>query len=229
MDVATAKRMYDEASRLFVEKRHDEALRILDDLDAAYPNQKRVLYARAMALAHLKQFDEARALCDRLISEFSYPRAQELREKLDKIRPTPSSSARPRPAPADPALGPPLPLPSEMPPFKRPTNFATERKAPKAKGRKSPLVAGLVVFALIVLGLLLRLFLGTPSETSLGDLELPEATAPAAIPGPDGEPVYEAQETDAVEPEEPPASSPVPEPEQGATPADAEADEDAAP
>lgn len=83
IDAVAATNMYKEASRLSAQKRHDEALYILEQLDATYPNQKNILYARAMTLASLGRIREARSLCTNLIATFGDTRAQKLLQELE--------------------------------------------------------------------------------------------------------------------------------------------------
>lgn len=81
----------DEATQRFraADQRYREqdfagALAILEDLDARYPNDRNLLYARARTLGKIGREDEALALCDRLVSEFGYSRAARLQVKLLK-------------------------------------------------------------------------------------------------------------------------------------------------
>jgi thioredoxin-like negative regulator of GroEL len=64
--------------RLYAERRFPEALALLEQLDAAFPDTKNVLYPHAMCLAALGRLHEARPLCERLVSKHADPRAQEL-------------------------------------------------------------------------------------------------------------------------------------------------------
>lgn len=85
MDKSEAEARFNEADDLYREGRYEDALHILDDLNAAFPNKHRLLYPKARCLAHLGRFEEASAICDTLLNDFEYERATELREQLDNV------------------------------------------------------------------------------------------------------------------------------------------------
>lgn len=82
MDRESSEQRYEQASQLYREGKHAEALVILDELNAAYPTKKSILYARAQCLAALGREDEAREICEHLVATFNYPRAERLLAKL---------------------------------------------------------------------------------------------------------------------------------------------------
>lgn len=79
-----AKLKFDEADRLYREGKCGEALELLNELDAAFPNDRKIMFPRARCLAKLYRGDEAVALCDRLIDEFQYDKARELKARVKK-------------------------------------------------------------------------------------------------------------------------------------------------
>ena len=83
MDGREATEKFKLAKQLYAGKRHSEALRVLDELDAAYPNQKNVLYAKALCLSALNRSDEAHSLCMQIIAVFDDPKAKQLKQKLE--------------------------------------------------------------------------------------------------------------------------------------------------
>jgi tetratricopeptide (TPR) repeat protein len=73
-----AARDFQEAEALCNEQRYAEALEILDDLDAAYPNAPNIMYLRAVCLGFGGDPKRAKAICRRLLREFTDMRAIEL-------------------------------------------------------------------------------------------------------------------------------------------------------
>ncbi|MEX2015563.1 MAG: tetratricopeptide repeat protein [Candidatus Hydrogenedentales bacterium] len=82
MDREEANARFAEADELYRIGDFGGALYILDDLDRAFPHQHRLLNARARCLNKLGRLDEALELCDRLIHEFRYPKAADLRQRI---------------------------------------------------------------------------------------------------------------------------------------------------
>lgn len=86
MDQAEANARFAEADELYRIGDYAGALYILDDLDRAFPRQHRLLAARARCLSAMDRFDEALAICDRLIDDFGYAKAEALRERIVQRR-----------------------------------------------------------------------------------------------------------------------------------------------
>ncbi|GMW03089.1 MAG: hypothetical protein AMXMBFR84_42250 [Candidatus Hydrogenedentota bacterium] len=84
MEHSEAQDLFAKAGQLYLDGRYDEALDILTTLDERYPNNHRVLKAKARTLGKIGRLDEAIALCDRLIDEFNYEKARQLRDKLQR-------------------------------------------------------------------------------------------------------------------------------------------------
>ncbi len=82
MDKSEAERRFQKADKLFTYGRFEDALADLEALDSAYPNNHRVLNARVRTLEQLQRYDEALALCDKLVSELGYQKAQTMRDRL---------------------------------------------------------------------------------------------------------------------------------------------------
>ncbi len=79
-----AQGLFKESELLYRERRYDEALDVLQRLDASYPNTRNILYPIAKCLRRLGRFDEAAAICDRLVLEYDDQRALHMRRNLEK-------------------------------------------------------------------------------------------------------------------------------------------------
>lgn len=79
-----AREKFTKADRLYREGAHGEALSILNELDAAFPNRKHILFPKARCFAKLYRADEAIEICDRLIDEYRYERARDLKHRVLK-------------------------------------------------------------------------------------------------------------------------------------------------
>ncbi|MFP6598377.1 MAG: tetratricopeptide repeat protein, partial [Candidatus Hydrogenedentota bacterium] len=78
MNANDASAQFKEAEKLFEANRVEDAMAILDKLDALYPNTGNLVYARARCLVAVNRFSEAGSLCLRLRDEFNDARATEL-------------------------------------------------------------------------------------------------------------------------------------------------------
>jgi len=81
-DEATAQ--FREADKLYRGGKFNQAMRILDTLNAEFPSDRNLMYAQARTLGKIGREDEALTLCDRLVSDFGYSRAARLQVKLLK-------------------------------------------------------------------------------------------------------------------------------------------------
>lgn len=86
MDREQANGRFAEADALFKRGAYAEALAVLDELYAMYPDEHRLLRARAETLAKLGRTDNALELCDRLLEEFQYEKIRPLQERLLRKR-----------------------------------------------------------------------------------------------------------------------------------------------
>jgi len=84
MDKTTASQKFQQSVRLFSQKRYVEALILLDELNAAFPKQKQVLYGRAQCLAELQRHAEAIAVCDQAIEWFDDANAKKLKARIQR-------------------------------------------------------------------------------------------------------------------------------------------------
>ena len=84
MDAKLAKKLFKQADYLYCGKNYAAALELLDSLNAAYPNTRRILYPRAMCLAEVGRSDEGIAICERLISRDKFKRAKELKSRIQQ-------------------------------------------------------------------------------------------------------------------------------------------------
>jgi len=100
-----ATKRFQQADRLFREGRYKEALYILNLLDESFPNDRHILWPKAMCLTKLGRRDDAIALLQRIVDEFDYPKAKDLllqlaREQHDPAQPEASRGTSPgTPAP----------------------------------------------------------------------------------------------------------------------------------
>lgn len=83
MDGATSQRKFQEADQLFQGGRYQEALVILEELNASFPNAKNIMYPAAMCLDKLGRSQEALPLCNHLIQAFQDPRAESLKAEIE--------------------------------------------------------------------------------------------------------------------------------------------------
>jgi len=84
MDSATIREKYATAQGLFGEGKFREALEILDELNQVFPNQKDLLYSRALCLHKLGKTSEAALICDHLSQVLSDPRGSALKEEMGR-------------------------------------------------------------------------------------------------------------------------------------------------
>ena len=76
--------MFRESDALYRQRRYQEALAILEELDTVHPDTRRVLYPMARCLARLERYTDAMELTGRLIDEFEHEPARLLHAKLEK-------------------------------------------------------------------------------------------------------------------------------------------------
>lgn len=86
MDAQEGAAKFKAADALFKQGDFQGSLRLLAELDAAYPNNKNVLYPSALCLERTGQWDKAEAICDRLTQQFQDARAQGLKARIQAVR-----------------------------------------------------------------------------------------------------------------------------------------------
>jgi len=86
-----AEKNFKEADDLFRGGETYAALRLLREIDDAFPGQPRVLYPIARCLERLGEDDEALAICDRLANVHFYERAGRAAERIRSRRAQPAS------------------------------------------------------------------------------------------------------------------------------------------
>ncbi|MEA3365591.1 MAG: hypothetical protein U9Q79_08115 [Candidatus Hydrogenedentes bacterium] len=77
-----AREKFQQSKMLFGQKRYPEALILLDELNTAFPNERHVMYARAMCLAELQRPLEAMQICEQAVSMHNDEKSQELLSRL---------------------------------------------------------------------------------------------------------------------------------------------------
>ena len=82
MNRQLAKQYFDRAEAALASGDPEEALTLLNQLDAAFPNTKNIGVARAKAYAAMGRTPEAIHLCDALIQAHDSRRAKELKDRL---------------------------------------------------------------------------------------------------------------------------------------------------
>ena len=95
MERREAKEKFRRSDDLYRTEKFAEALAVLDELGAAFPHTKNILFPRARCLARLGRTEEAMAACDTLIAEFNYGRARKLRAELENRQIAAMSAIRP--------------------------------------------------------------------------------------------------------------------------------------
>ena len=84
MDQESHHRKYDQATWLYKEGKHAEALEIFEGLAVERPSSLHVLYSRGLCLAALGRMDEAQAICATLARQRT-DRALKLKVKLEEV------------------------------------------------------------------------------------------------------------------------------------------------
>lgn len=82
MDFKEAKRRFQKADKLFMYGRFEDVMDELDLLETHFPNNHRLLNARARTLEQLRRYDEALGVCDRLLNDFDYEKVRPLRDTI---------------------------------------------------------------------------------------------------------------------------------------------------
>ncbi len=77
-----ATALFKEADDLYRQGKAAEALEVLTRLDTAFPNSRNILYPKALCLYDLGRTDEARRVCDVLLTKFRDSRAEQLVQKM---------------------------------------------------------------------------------------------------------------------------------------------------
>jgi len=77
-----AAQKFQQSKTLFAQKRYPEALIMLDEINAAFPDQKDVLYGRAMCLAELQRPLEAIRICEQAVAMHNDQKSQALLNRL---------------------------------------------------------------------------------------------------------------------------------------------------
>jgi len=82
MNKQTAAAMYQQAGGLHAQGRNEEALKLLDQLQEAFPDEKSILLAKARVLDALGRFQDAWKTCMHFEYLFPGPEAEELKANL---------------------------------------------------------------------------------------------------------------------------------------------------
>ena len=180
MKAHEAEAKFKQADTLFRQARYREALELLVELDRAFPNTKRILFPLALSLFHTDCQGEAVQLCDRLIANFDYAKAKDLKARIE-------SGELPGAFMAG-AEGPSVPPGTFVPPGKDPP----EPMAEPASSSRWPwyVFIGVCVAVLVGLPLVGGLMKDTPPPEPAGDAVSEAATAVESVEATelDGEP-----------------------------------------
>ncbi|GMV94233.1 MAG: hypothetical protein AMXMBFR82_40110 [Candidatus Hydrogenedentota bacterium] len=82
MDKGQAQSQFQKADDLYRSGRYEEALNVLNRLEAAFPEKKNIMFPRARCLRRLKRPQEAMEVCDRLIELYGDERAAKLKNSI---------------------------------------------------------------------------------------------------------------------------------------------------
>jgi len=184
MNENEAKALFRQAADVYKDRDYKDAIKIFDRLDAAFPNNVRVMYPRARCLAKLGRNDEAVALCDALITRHGFAQAAALRSQLQPGADPPSAM----PLDFDDAAFDPLDLNVDeklASVFDRPV-------VTQARSTPSPMVIGAVVVGVIVVFIGVYGVFGGSSDSGKGSGDpsvatpsgdtSPVATSPDSMP-----------------------------------------------
>ncbi|MFP6581655.1 MAG: hypothetical protein VCD00_03775 [Candidatus Hydrogenedentota bacterium] len=94
MDQNEAKVKFRQSDELFQLGQHEDSLRVLYELNEAFPNTKNILFPIARNLFAIGRYNDALSICEKLIISFNYPKAVELKRKIQQGK-VGSSSAFP--------------------------------------------------------------------------------------------------------------------------------------
>ncbi len=146
-----AQTQFQKADDFYRQKRFEEALRVLDTLDTAFPNTRNIMLPRARCLRHLNRPQEAMEICDHLIDRFGDEKAVKLKNAIASAQAAAERDSSIGFAPLrleDLGLDSPTPPPAPPPPKRQ---------------WKAPVLAVLALMVALVLGVLfwvLRLRVG---------------------------------------------------------------------
>ena len=85
MDKGESRYKFKEADSLYRRRRYHEALALLEELDHAHPNTRRILYPLARTLARLDRHPQAIEVLDRIVQDSDYGPARDLKVKLEQL------------------------------------------------------------------------------------------------------------------------------------------------
>ncbi|NLN92591.1 MAG: tetratricopeptide repeat protein [Candidatus Hydrogenedens sp.] len=83
MNSDSAKQRFQQANQLFGERRYEEALTMLQELNREFPNTENIMYAAALCLEKMGSIEEAKLLCHSMLRLFESQKAQELLNQLE--------------------------------------------------------------------------------------------------------------------------------------------------
>ena len=82
MDQNEAKSKFRQSDELFQLGQYQDSLRVLQELNVAFPDTKNILFPMARNLHALGKSAEALKLCDQLFAMFNDPKAVELKKNI---------------------------------------------------------------------------------------------------------------------------------------------------
>ncbi len=147
MDAEQAKAFFKRADDLYNAGQFTDALRILAELNKAFPNQKNVIWPSALCLGKLGRHEEAIRACDILVAQHGDVRAADLRERLAAHR---QGTVTPPPLPRADMLDGPIGLDAIDAMLDRPDPPARVARKAETDYKKIGLIAGGVVLALLL-------------------------------------------------------------------------------
>ncbi len=207
MDKSAATQKFQQSKQLFSQQRYADALVVLDELNAAFPRQQELLYARALCLAELQRPQEALSACEQSIQLFDDTRAKALKAQIERESVQAPASSTDFAGLSGGALGAGLldDLPSlsgfaGIPPLPEPGSVPQTAHAPVRPSRRKPLVLAGCALAALVLFVLGTPFLSCMQDS--GEVATVEDGAPTQ-PAPETTPAPAAQPAAVAEAESP--------------------------
>ena len=195
MDAEQAKAFFKRADDLYNAGQFTDALRILAELNKAFPNQKNVIWPSALCLGKLGRHEEAIRACDILVAQHGDVRAADLRERLAAHR---QGTVTPPPLPRADMLDGPIGLDAIDAMLDRPDPPARVARKAETDYKKWGLISGGIVLVLLLV--LVPIMVGGQRPTSpLANTVQTSVEEFGDATEEDGTPVFTPEEQEAID------------------------------
>ncbi len=176
MNSQEAKEHFSTADAYYRRARYAEALALLDELNAAFPNTANILFPRARCMRRLGRTSEALQICDVLIKHFKDKRGSKLRDAITE------EISRPQTEPqSEDVLLPNMSLDEILGPPKPPALPPVEHEHARVEWLTTPVVVVLAVVAAFVVITVLAMVTGG-GEPSTSGTEVAQTVTAEAVP-----------------------------------------------